>query len=104
MYKKLIKSSVDEVDESEWFKEGEKAGDIRWGKCFDLERNIVYPYWSSFDEKSLNFHIVPSEKRSTDKMGKIRRFLADKLKNNLKVLAPERISEGQKSTNGLRLL
>ena len=49
MYKKLIKSSVDEVDESKWFKEGEKAGDIRWGKCFDLEGNIVYPYWSSFD-------------------------------------------------------
>lgn len=62
MYKKLIKSSVDEVDESEWFKEGEKAGDIRWGKCFDLERNIVYPYWSSFDEKSLNFHIVQVKK------------------------------------------
>ena len=44
MYKKLIKSSVDEVDESEWFKEGEKAGDIRWGKCFDLERNIAVSY------------------------------------------------------------
>ena len=97
MYKKLIKSSVDEVDESKWFKEGEKAGDIRWGKCFDLEGNIVYPYWSSFDKKSLNFHIVPSEKRSINKMGKIRRLLADKLKNNLKVLAPKKLSVGQNS-------
>lgn len=79
MYKRLIDYNEKEnfVDENGrirgWIPESENACKVEMGECIDLSGNVIQKYWISFDEKTLNFHIVPQEERDSIAYGNIRK-------------------------------
>lgn len=73
-----IEEKLSQIDGMEWIPESDCASKIVVGKCFDINNNIVYPFWKSFDSSSKNFHIVPMEIRDEFDYGKVLDAVKDK--------------------------
>lgn len=54
---------------------------VKLGDCYKYDGAIAYPFYISFDEKTLNYHIVPKERKNTDYMYLILESLKDKIKS-----------------------
>ena len=57
---------------------------VKLGNCYNYNEieNPKYPFYISFDDKTLNYHIVPEERKDTEYMKKILESLKNKLISN----------------------
>lgn len=53
---------------------------VKIGDCYDKNGKVKYPFYKSFDEGTLNFHIVPKNREYEEYMKKIRGSL-DEISN-----------------------
>ena len=44
---------------------------VKLGNCYKYDGMIAYPFYISFDEKTLNYHIVPKDREKNDYMDNI---------------------------------